>query len=167
MKKSIRFALSLFLVALITLIAVQLNIRHNKYSAIQKLPNIELMTIDGTLIKLHELNLKNKIFLIFLFHPECEFCLMELQDIILNKDELSSIDLLIVSTATIGEIKDLFNDYPLDSINNVVIASDYKGEFCEIFKIKSPPVWFIYSDNELIKSFKGTMSIKNILQFTK
>lgn len=165
MKKMILYCLSISVILFLSMIMLLLNKQYNARVKIKRLPSVELSSLDNTIVDLRELP-NNMPLLICYFHPECEFCAMELQDIIAHKKEMKNIQLVLVSLAPNDEIKKMIKEYHLlDSLDHIIVTHDATGQFSDIFNIQAPPTWFLYDkDKHLKKIYKGTISVSEILK---
>ncbi|GHS84839.1 hypothetical protein FACS1894201_03790 [Bacteroidia bacterium] len=150
---------------LVTLLSVQLGKHYNTVKMYRQLPDVTLLQMDSTAFCTSELKEINKSLVIFYFHPDCDFCQMEIESILKSQEKLHHTQLLFVSFALIEEIKPFLETFPIDTIPNVLIAMDNNLEFTNTFKPKSIPATYIYNaQGTLQKVLTGLSSLEVILK---
>jgi peroxiredoxin len=167
MKKRIVFLIISVVVIIFTTSFSLLIFERNKMNySIKKLPNIKILTTDGLTYNTSRFLQNNLPLLVFYFHPECDFCSAEIEELLKHKNEFEDIDMLFITFASISEIKEFMQAYPLNEFKHVVIGMDYTGEFVSTFHIESSPMIYIYDQTKkLRKKFKSLVSYQQIRKF--
>ena len=164
MKKTIAFLMIIAIVVLILFIVFLLLKQYEEKASIRQLPDIKVMTIDSSIIRLNTLQ-TNMPMMICYFHPECEFCAIEIEELINHKSKFENVQMIFVSFASINEIKKYLETYKIDSFKHVLIANDYKGDLVSKLNIKAPPTCFIYDKSlNLKRKIKGLTSVNELIK---
>lgn len=169
MNKSIWvFVILLLSLLLLMSILVQIFVRKYHMKSIDKLPEIEMHTLDSVLYNTKRLSQNLKPLVIIYFHPECEFCCFEIAELLKHQEGMNKTQLLFVTYASVEEIKIFIRKYPIDQFKEVIISLDFNGEFAHTFDVKYPPMIFIYDKNKtLIKKHKGLMPFERLEKYLK
>lgn len=165
---AIRIAICLVSLSIVSLfIWALLRYKENR-QAIAILPSFESETLWGDLFDSSKsLNGSRRTAILF-FHPECEFCTVELNGIIKRHNECRDVFWIFVTLANPNEIQELLIDCPIDAISNSVILYEDTPKLHSLFDVKGPPALFIYDDdNRLIKEYRGAISIDTIIMDLK
>lgn len=166
MKRNIRYILLIAFVCFIGNIYSLWYRRSQTNASIQRMPNIALMCQDSTVVLLRELTVDSIPTVILYFHPECEFCNMEIEELNRGQDELKGVQLLLITAISLDEIEQVVKVHPFDVFNLATIVCDYRGLFAETFHIKAPPAFFIYDKTQqLKKAVRGITPVKTIKQY--
>jgi len=165
MKKTIAFLMIIVIVVLILFIVILLLKQYKEKASIRQLPDIKVMTMDSSIIRLNTLQ-TNMPMIFFYFHPECEICAMEITELLKNRNEFENIQMIFVSFASIDEIKQYLETYKIDYFKHVLIANDYKGDLVSKLHVKAPPTCFIYDKSLTLKRrIKGLTSVNELLKY--
>lgn len=168
MSKIIIYVVTFVIVVAILLLSIQISSYTTKINSIVNLPIFQTVTLDSMIFSSKELYKYDKFLLIVYFHPECEFCELEINDLLKNIEEMNEIQMLFISFASVEEINKYAKRNILKEFEDVIIVSDYYGEFAYAFNIKSSPTNFIYDKNKkLIKVYKGVMPFKQLKKYLK
>lgn len=98
------------------------------------------------------------------FDSSCEFCRMEIKDIVKNKAALSDIEMVLVSTEERDVLQKFSKDYGFESLKNFHIVQDKTHECHERFGFVSTPSSLLYSaQGALIERFKGVVKVEKIV----
>jgi hypothetical protein len=104
--------------------------------------------------------------LVVRFHPECEHCRYEIEEIFNSSIPLSGARVILVSDADAGSIKKMLLPYVLTDYPSVTILADTSCSFGEIFGIDIVPSSYIYDkDLELVKVLYGEVKTETILKY--
>jgi hypothetical protein len=132
-------------------------------SSIGILPSIDVMTLDSLTYNTYSFYQDNIPLFILYFHPDCEFCSSEIEELLKYKNEFEHINMFFITFAPILEIEAFMQRYPLNEFEHAVIATDYMGDFASTFYIESSPMIYVYDrTKKLKKKFKGLVSYKQI-----
>ena len=108
----------------------------------------------------------NNSFLIIYFHPDCDYCHYEVEQIILNMDKFSMHQIIMIATATRKSIEEFTLNHYLTEFDNISVLIDTLDQFYEAFGPNSLPTSFIYNkDKNLVKRFEGEVSTEALLTF--
>ncbi|MDF1550099.1 MAG: redoxin domain-containing protein [Bacteroidales bacterium] len=111
---------------------------------------------------------QNKPLLIIYFHPECEFCSEQANEISQKIQEFNPYQILYISNARASAIDSFVNNYGLAGKVNIIFLQDKDLIFNDIFGRSGVPVSFVYNKNkELVKQFKGEAKIEELLKCLK
>jgi len=104
----------------------------------------------------------------FYFNSECDFCLIEIQEIVKNIKRFNSIQLIFVSFEPIQKIIMFQATCKLDGYNNIAFLSDYKNIFSETFGVKTLPSSLVYNKyGKLVSRNNGAVKVNYLLKALK
>lgn len=134
---------------------------------IQTLPKFSFQKIPGGNFESSFIN-NNTPCLIIYFHPECEHCHYEAEQIRLNIDRFNESQIIMISTASRESLKDFADNYHLLECDNISILIDTSDVFTDTFGPNPFPTTFVYNKNKkLVKHFKGEVKIEALLNYLK
>lgn len=164
MDKRKKIFLSISLVAvciLIFFIYKNLERKNQILSGINKLPNFHFRTIDGNEYLGND-KLKDETLILIYFNTECEHCIYEVEEIIRNIKRFSYHQIILVSSETTDKIIVFKEKFQLQKYSNIILLQTDAIEFYNTFGTMAIPSVFIYTDNQLVKKFKGEVKIEAI-----
>lgn len=166
MKIKIMLSVLFLFVFMIIMIIFYINKNSTRVNLLENLQPVYLLTSDKKLYNIDFIENKYEYMLIVYFHPECDFCNIEINNLLENKNNLQMLKILFITYASMEEIKQFILMNPICKSENITIVSDVKGEFANAYNIKSPPTNFIYDKNKkLIKVHKGMMSFEQLKKY--
>ncbi|MEI3798236.1 MULTISPECIES: TlpA family protein disulfide reductase [unclassified Chitinophaga] len=127
------------------------------------LPNIELLLPDSsTIINIASIP-SGKPTVLFYFGPYCEYCQLEMIEIVSNMRHMENIQFYLISPYHILDIRRFIDAYHLGKYPNITIGVDFKFKFGEYYKAKNIPYLAIYnSDKKLNAAFVGNVKYDQI-----
>ena len=132
------------------------------------IPAISLNRVPDSSLYTNENIKKNAPFVIMFFSPDCDHCQTETKELLAYKQELKSIQILMVSVAPYSEIKAFYETFQLSSMRNVTLGQDVNFRLGSIYKIRTYPSIFVYDKNgTLAKAFVGNIGVPSILDAVK
>ncbi|WP_321997816.1 redoxin domain-containing protein [Draconibacterium orientale] len=131
---------------------------------IQTLPKTFFSSPVGDTIYIDEFDLRKTLVMIY-FHPECEHCQYEAQEIGQNAIAFNSCQLLMItSDDSIPRVEDFCNKYHLWELENFEILLDKQNRFKEVFgKAVIPSVYIYDKERKLKKQFFGETKLEAII----
>lgn len=134
-----------------------------KINRISDMSELCKMNLDTLLCNYDNNSVDNMPCLVIYFHPECNLCGMEIDELLRYKSKLDNIRLFFISFASIAEIKEYILNFPVGQFHYLTIASDIQGDFVNTFEVKSPPMNFLYDrKGKLVKIHKGIFPYKKL-----
>jgi len=131
-------------------------------------PVFNLISLDSATIFSTDKIVQNKPVVFLFFSTTCEHCQNEMKDLLKHKEDFTKIQLLLISTENLSEIKNFFNEYSLAKIPGMRIGKDYKYAGIKHFMFERFPFCAIYSKNrQFIKSFESEFDTDLILKELK
>lgn len=128
------------------------------------IPPFELKTTFGETFTNKDLKASLPV-VFFYFNSECDFCQVEIQDVLQNIKKFENIQLVFVSFESIQNIILFQVTYKLDIYDNVIFLSDYKNNFSETFGVKGLPSSLVYNKNgKLVSKNNGAVSVDYLLK---
>jgi len=107
-----------------------------------------------------------KAILIVYFHPECDFCQHEAEQISKHIDGFKDCQILFVSNAVKDSIASFAKTFKLSNQENVLLLLDKDFTFDDIFGKTGTPSSFLYNKrHKLLKNFKGFVKVDEILKY--
>ena len=135
---------------------------------IENAPSFMIYTVpDSIAFSNKDLN-KKKPFVLMFFSPDCEHCQKETKELMAYKNELKNIQILMVSPASYGEVKNFYGEYNLSTMPNVKLGQDVKYQLGSTYQLKTFPSIFVYSaEGKLLKAFVGNVGAPAIIDAVK
>lgn len=132
---------------------------------IQAIPEFIFYDLLGEEFNSSNINENNSCLIIY-FHPECEHCHYEAEQISLNIDRFYNFQIIMISTASRESVKYFANKYHLLEFDNISVLIDTLDVFHNTFGPNSFPASFIYNkERKLVKQFKGEVKIEALLKY--
>lgn len=104
--------------------------------------------------------------IIFYFHPECDHCGFEADDISKQLTDFQTTQLIWVSPVDSTTIRQFARDHHLDRLPNVHWMSDTANVFPKMFNPDLlPSSWIFDEKGRLLKHFNGQTKIEALLKF--
>jgi len=106
---------------------------------------------------------------IMYFHPECEHCQYESEEIGRQKEQFEKVNMILITPDdSILRVEAFAKRYRLLDVDNLTILMDRKKRFKSHFGTTVIPSLFIYgSDKKLIKMYKGEIQMKAVISAFK
>jgi len=131
----------------------------------QTLPNIQFTSFEGALVNLQSYNRTIPLVIVY-FHPECEHCQYEAEEIGQNAGAFKNCQLVLVTADdSLLRVKQFCNNYHLWEVDNLEVLLDTKNIFKKNFGKAVIPSVFIYNkERKLKKRFLGETKPEAIIQ---
>ncbi|WP_318308364.1 peroxiredoxin family protein [Flagellimonas crocea] len=145
-------------------IVVKVGEKNTIAQQLKTVPVFELLTVNQKVFT--NRNLKPNLYTVFLyFNSECEFCQHEAQSISENLNQFKDVQILFVSTESLGAVQQFSEHYNLHNKQNITFLQDKDGLFNTLFDATTIPYILIYDKNQkLIKKHKGQLNANGILR---
>lgn len=147
--------------------SITIQIRQKKLieSKIQTLPQFNLKDIFNNDFNSSYINNNNSCLIIY-FHPECDHCHYEAEQICLNIDQFYNSQIVMISPASRESVEDFVKNNHLLEFDNITILIDTLDGFHDIFGHNPFPTSFIYNkEKKLVKQFKGEVTTEALLNY--
>ena len=165
-KKIILLTFTLIATTIVALFVIQIVKYNRKLTPIRSLPSVELLTLDSLAYNTKMLANTGKPSIIVCFHPECEFCGMEADELIKHYKDLGDVNLLFVTFASKEETTAFLDQHPHDAIPDANVQLDPNLDFFITFDVEAPPMSFLYDRHQkLVKRHKGTVAVDQLKQY--
>lgn len=167
-KKNILHAILILVVVLLSVMLYKLITKAQEKQHIvqqlQTIPTFEFLDMEQYIFT--KSNLKPNLPIIFIsFNSECEFCQYEAQSISENLNQFKDVQILFVSTESLGAVQQFSEHYNLHNKQNITFLQDKDGLFNTLFDATTIPYILIYDKNQkLIKKHKGQLNANGILR---
>jgi thiol-disulfide isomerase/thioredoxin len=127
-------------------------------------PPVKLLLIDSShFFTKADLSDKKKT-MIVIFNPQCDHCQHEAETLSQQLDKLSKVQILMVSTAPLWEIKAFAANYNLANKPAVQFAQDTHFFLFSFYNLRSLPFHAFYDKKkQFISAKEGSMTIDKIL----
>lgn len=130
---------------------------------IQTLPHACFKSLAGNLICFDKFNHEKPLVIIY-FHPECEHCQYEAQEIGKNAEIFSNCQLvMLTSDDSLQRINSFCKTNHLWEVDNIEVLLDTNNRFKEVFGKAIIPSIYIYENKKLKKQFLGETKMETIL----
>jgi len=135
---------------------------------IQQIPSFKIFTApDSTVFTSEELK-KSKPLVLMFFSPDCDHCQKETKEILAYKEELKSLQILMVSPVALSLIKSFYEDYNIASMPNIHMGQDLNYAIGVKYQIRTFPSIYVYdATGKLAKAFVGNVGVPAILDAVK
>lgn len=132
-------------------------------SAVNELPEMNLVTMDQQVIHVHELTGKN---ILIFYRPECDHCQREATAIRENLDAFREYQIYFVGTDGHEASQTFAKDYDLEGKSNVHFVQTSVNEILDRLGPISTPSLYIYSEERrLVRHLDGETAIEEILRY--
>jgi len=161
MKKSV-----LLILVLTTLLQAfsQTNLDKSQKDTAAGFPPFTLLLPDNRNVMVKDLLPENTSILLILFHPDCEHCQHETEDITKRITEFEHIQIIMATPASFDQMRKFWANYELDKYKNIMVGQDHKVMMPTYFNIsKLPFIAFYSAKKELIGTHDGPMKVNEIL----
>ncbi|HEX4875926.1 MAG TPA: redoxin domain-containing protein [Chitinophagaceae bacterium] len=127
-------------------------------------PPVKLLMPDSTTYFTKANLEKNKPVLLMVFHPSCEHCQHETEDITKNIEKFRGTQIVMSTMVPLFEMKAFMDKYQLAAFKNIIVAQDYSFFLPPYFQFNNLPFLAFYNKKKkLVSTFGGTLSTDKIL----
>jgi len=152
------------LVYLVYGIISKIDVRMSKDEEIMTLPSFSFPDLSGRII--HSDSISEGPVLIVKFHPECEHCQYEINEILNSPITKTGTKIYLITNAGKEKTVEYISGYKVNEVHNLNILLDTAGIFGEIFGRDMVPSNFIYNrDLELITALYGEYKVESIMKY--
>lgn len=132
------------------------------YDRVASFPDLPLLSPDS-LVFIPAVTKKPTV--VILFNPDCDHCRSQAKEIQSNGSALEGAHLLMITTSPLPEIRKFSEEFGMSDYSNIQFGKISSEALFNIFGPTTVPHIFVYSqERKLIKEFKGTTTLKAILQ---
>ncbi|MDR2511670.1 MAG: peroxiredoxin family protein [Bacteroidales bacterium] len=164
MKKHLGKIIALLIVISIAIaFSVRFYINRENTKEIVVLPHINLQSIDSTFFSLPKCHNASKTLVILFFHPNCEICQFEVEELLKSANILQEIQFVFVTLANSEEVKSFLQKNPIEEKLDARVGIDYKAEFVTKFTPKTAPHIYIYDKNKHLKKHTNALIKPSVL----
>ncbi len=108
---------------------------------------------------------KNKPVMLMVFHPECEHCQHETEELTKNIEKFKNIQVVMATMVPVTEMKAFIEKYKLAQYDNIIVAQDVSFFLPPFFQFNTLPFLAFYNKKQkLISTFGGSMPIEKVLK---
>jgi len=152
------------LVYLIYGIMSKIDARKSSAEKIMTLPAFSFPDLSGRIINSDSIS--EGPVLIVKFHPECEHCRYEINEILSSPITKTGTKIFLITNAGKGKTAEYISGFNFNEVHNLYILIDTAGVFGEIFGRDMVPSNFIYNRNlELVTALYGEHKVESIMKF--
>ncbi len=167
MRKTIKFfifpALLLILAVLWMYIGQQAQVKKQIGELRKVLPDFRFYGLDSTVVGKDSLH-QEQVTLLIYFNSECGYCQYEATELVKQADKLQAVNIMMVSSESISQIKTFYQKYNLSKIKHLQILKANQQDFYQYFGLTGVPNILIYNtQNQLIKHFQGETKMEAII----
>lgn len=162
MKKTIFFLITLFIV---TVVFSQTDSVQAPYKRSPFLPQVKLLLPDSvTYFTNNDLKRKTPV-MIMLFHPQCEHCRHETEELVQNIGKFEDIQIIMTTSMHFDSMMAFRDKYQLAKYKNIIVAQDIHFSLISFFAVRNLPFLAFYNKKqELISAFEGGLPVVKILE---
>lgn len=133
---------------------------------IQTLPPITFYKLNTGELFTNENIVPDREVLIIHFHPDCDFCHAQLEEIGTQLKKFANTQILLISSAETDSINKMIKELGLNDTKNITLLHDEYFIFDDIFGKSGVPMSLIYNkEGKLQKQFKGQVKVEEILKY--
>ena len=129
---------------------------------IKYLPNCTFYDLNEHIVSIKNLSKQNLV--LVYFHPECEHCQYEVEELYKHQHKFLNTQILMISPAPLQHLKKFNHKYDLDSSDNISVLWDKEFKFDTYFGASIFPTVIIYQDTKFVKTYKGEVKIEAIIK---
>lgn len=163
MRKLVIIFISLFLIITIIFIIVMIKNKINTNRNISNNNELYLVSIDKS--KCFKSKNGKKVIIIF-FNPGCEHCENEADELANVSNNLSSVEIIMISLSPKDSIIAFSRRHHLNNHNNIYFVCDSLAKMHIKYKVRSIPTTFIYGSNGILtKQIYGEINEMALLKW--
>ena len=168
MRRIIKYLFILFIGVVVGYLLVHIINRYGEKKEaeirIQTLPDVAFSSLIGIPINLQSFD-QNKPLVLVYFHPECEHCQYEAQEIGQNAATFSNCQLVMIThDDSLLRVKNFCENNHLWEVDNIEVLIDTSNQFKTVFgKAVIPSVYIYSTDRKLKKQYLGETRIDLVL----
>ena len=139
-----------------------------KAQVIRQLPQFRLLKNDSTFITQANLKTNTKT-MVVVFGTDCIHCQLYTKELLKHTDELSKIQVLMITWSQLKSIQAFVKEYGLDKHPNFIVATEGpSANLYRLFQVKTTPYTAIYDKNRLlVKVYDKSPIIDSLLSVVK
>ena len=127
-------------------------------------PPVKLLMPDSITYFTKDVLPKKTPVLLMVFHPSCEHCQQETENITKNIDKFSGIQIVMSTMVPLFEMKAFMEKYKLASYKNIIVAQDYTFFLPPYFQFNNLPFLAFYNKKKkLVSTFGGSLPVDKIV----
>jgi hypothetical protein len=131
----------------------------------QSIPDIMYLDLDSANQSLKS-NINNQPLVIIYFNSNCDICIEEAEEIYVQRNDLTGIQLLFISLQDLSTIRLFADSIGLTEMPNVFLGKIDDHVSDHLLSIRSTPQVFIYNkEGNLTKQFIGQTKVEAIIKF--
>ncbi len=129
-----------------------------------QMPEFEMKTIHEMLFTKENIDRAYPILFLY-FNSECDYCLIEIKEIVRNIEKFENIRIFLVSSESVQRILTFQTINNLDNYHNITFLSDYQNSFPDIFNVRLLPSSLVYDKSgKLILRVDGAVRADYLLE---
>lgn len=129
---------------------------------LRSLPDFTFHTLDGQLFGRDNLIKGKKVMMVY-FHPLCDICQRETEEIIDNIGFFKDVEILMVSPANEDDVKKFYDQYRLKNFSQIKVLLDKDDIFYKLFDAKAYPSLYLFNESyDLIGTFETETDFTDI-----
>lgn len=105
-----------------------------------------------------------KTVVLFYFSPHCSYCRAQMTEIIDDMNKLKDMQFYLVTSFSVSEMKNFYNEYKLARYSNIVIGRDTAAFVSNYFEALYVPYTAVFGkDKKLKKAFEGKIYSRQLI----
>lgn len=127
-------------------------------------PPVKLLMPDSSSYFTKDVLPKKTPVLLMVFHPSCEHCQAETENITKNIDKFKGIQIVMSTMVPLFEMKAFMDKYHLAAYENIIVAQDYTFFLPPYFQFNNLPFLAFYNKKKkLVSTFSGSLPVDKIV----
>lgn len=127
----------------------------------KSIPGFTLQRADSSWLTKNDLAKKPT--LILYFSPDCGHCQLETEELISNLKSLGDLQIVMITSRSLGEMKEFSDRYMLQKFHSINIGSDTNRFVTRFYKVKFTPFSALYNKKgKLVKVYEDGIDFKEL-----
>lgn len=133
-----------------------------------QIPSFSIIVAPDSSVFTREQLQKDQPVVLMFFNPDCDHCQQEVKELLAHKNELTALQIVMVSALPYKLIKTFYDDHSIQSMPNVTMGQDANFALGSLYKPARYPSLYIYdATGSLAKVFAGNAGVAAILDAVK
>lgn len=138
------------------------------YKKFPTYPPVKLVLPDSAGYYTKDMLPKKSAVLLICFHPQCEYCKHETEEIVKNIDRFKDVQIVMATSGNYDSMMVFREKFGLAQYDNIVVGHDPGFFLMNFFQFRNMPFLAFYNrKKELISVFSGSLPVEKVLKELK
>lgn len=135
------------------------------YKKFPTLPPFQILLSDSsTIYTKAQLPKKTPVFFM-LFSPDCSHCQHETEELIRHKDELSNVQVVMITMHPLKDMNAFISKYRLQEMKNLIVGKDIYYILPSFYNFRNLPFMALYDKKgSLISTYEGSVDLPKVIE---